>query len=1280
MNLLPDYPFKCNYFPTDDRLHKFYIPALERSTMFYRATGFFSSSALAIAAAGIARLISNNGQMRLLVGAELTTEDVDAIRNGAELKHIVDERVSLDVSRIEDHLLHARLEALAWLIAQGRLEIKVVLSLDKHGLPLSAIEAAPYFHIKMGLFIDQAENKLAFSGSSNESINGWQTNYEAIQVFTTWPVGEPGHTAYPSPQFLEPIERTLINIWNNQETGWIALDIPEALKQNLLKICPHEAPYLDPLEQIVPAQSECPTEPVPASEIAPIYSPAIERLMFKFIKEAPFLPNAQRIGVATSAVSPWPHQLRVAQEVIARFPERFLFCDEVGLGKTIEVGLVLRQLLITGRIKRVLILAPKSVIRQWQEELYEKLVLNIPRYDDGELKDVFGACLPYDLSNAWNSCSQVIASSQLVKRKDRQAELLDAEPWDLVIVDEAHHARRKDFLDERFRPNRLLELLYGAGGRPGLKDRTKGLYLLTATPMQIHPVEAWDLLKVLGLGGLWGAAQNNFLNFFNELRKPFEDRDWDFLLDLVADFNDPGNSLNPSLYEVLRRDVGLVEAEIVKDLPQSSNRKAMIAKLSNKAKIYLAELTKRSTPLRTMMWRNTRSLLKKYYQLGILTHKVPDRRPENIWISFREGPGSEWELYTRIEEYIADFYQKYEAERKGLGFVMTVYRRRLTSSFYAIQESLKRRLAFVKGLSVSALGLTDDDLEQDDLAFDIGEQLSDEDRLRFQGEIGYLEDFLHDLQRLGSDSKLETLLADLRNLFTRRETVLIFTVYTDTMDYLRDCLQPTYGSQIACYSGRGGERWTGRVWERCSKEVIKTKFREGEEIKILLCTESASEGLNLQTCGVLINYDMPWNPMRVEQRIGRIDRIGQVHDTVWIKNYFCQNTVEAIIYQRLSDRIQWFGDVVGELQPILQPIMHWVEQTIKTVAMMKGEQRARRLAQEIEAIRQELETKSLETLNLDEYLDQSTPRDTAEEIPITLPQLESMLVHSKALGHCFRPIADQPGVYQLVLDNQIHKVTFDPKTFDQKPYSLSLITYGNPLLDALLSKVEEPISSPQPKGISLLYTENPKIVSLCVDCENRGPRLIDTFANLIQIVSERTESDGFGAWKSEDAAQAREFLLKAYKDMQTRLKLVNQRQSRSAISAIRQEAASVLVRTALIELALSQQPDLFNERYQWGFGDAVVHALARYGKPYKALLVICGNAVPSASPSDPYFIALQGTSKESLHAKWEDQRRVGLALVKKYAAIIQSGGEVMLGEPKTHQHWIVVSGDEASGS
>ena len=138
-------------------------------------------------------------------------------------------------------------------------------------------------------------------------------------------------------------------------------------------------------------------------------------------------------------------------------------------------------------------------------------------------------------------------------------------------------------------------------------------------------------------------------------------------------------------------------------------------------------------------------------------------------------------------------------------------------------------------------------------------------------EIQYLEDLLRQFDNTGEDTKCAQFITTLRQELNDRESAIVFTQYTNTMDYLRNFLCSTSGNQVACYSGRGGELYRDGEWLTVRKEDIKHRFRAGE-VKILLCTESASEGLNLQTCGVLFNYDMPWNPMRVEQRFSRIGR------------------------------------------------------------------------------------------------------------------------------------------------------------------------------------------------------------------------------------------------------------------------------------------------------------------------------------------------------------------------------------------------------------------------
>ena len=657
--------------------------------------------------------------------------------------------------------------------------------------------------------------------------------------------------------------------------------------------------------------------------------------------------------------------------------------------------------------------------------------------------------------NLWDTCDVLLASSQLAKRSDRRKEVLAARPWDLLVVDEAHHARRKDFLQPTYRPNRLLSLLND------LKERDKyaGLLLLTATPMQINPLEVWDLLTVLGMGGRWGADEGAFLRFFGEMRKPFGQADWDFIFDMVDDYLAAGGELDPVFREQVASDLGPVKWATLEELPRRhGERGALLKQLGPKTRPHVIEMARRHTPLSRAIYRNTRDLLRKYREKGILKESVPTRRPEIKRVPMRPD---EQALYDRIEEYITQFYQKYENERRGLGFVMTVYRRRLTSSFWAIRCSLERRLKFLNGVAGVDTLLTDEDTEQEELDLDILEEAVDpadgaprpepdegppSQIKRFAAELAYVQDFIQELKQLSiADSKLEVLKAELNQVFKQRTTVLIFTQYTDTMDYLRDQLRHVYGSEVACYSGRGGEVWNGIAWVQTSKEAVKADFRSGK-IRVLIGTESASEGLNLQTCGVLINYDMPWNPMRVEQRIGRIDRIGQEYPVVWISNYFYQDTIEDQIYQRLADRIDWFEVVVGDLQPILAQ----VGEVTKRLAMLPASEREVQLEREIADLRERLQHREVESLDLDAYL-RVEDYQPGPPPPVTLVQLEDLLTHAQATGHLFQRHPDLANAYLLNWQGEQLPVTFSPACFDEYPTTVRFLSYGSPLLAEILS-------------------------------------------------------------------------------------------------------------------------------------------------------------------------------------------------------------------------------------
>jgi superfamily II DNA/RNA helicase len=208
------------------------------------------------------------------------------------------------------------------------------------------------------------------------------------------------------------------------------------------------------------------------------------------------------------------------------------------------------------------------------------------------------------------------------------------------------------------------------------------------------------------------------------------------------------------------------------------------------------------------------------------------------------------------------------------------------------------------------------DAEGDVLAPD--EALDLEQAALAQEEKDDIASLLEQIRQLPPDTKADRLSKELEKLRADGYSqTMVFTQYTDTMDFLRDELAAKTSLRVMCFSGRGGEvRETDGRWRTISREEAKRRFRTGQA-DVLLCTDAASEGLNFQFCGSLINYDMPWNPMRVEQRIGRIDRLGQQHAKIRIVNLHYEGTVEADVYMALRHRINLFESVVGRLQPIL---------------------------------------------------------------------------------------------------------------------------------------------------------------------------------------------------------------------------------------------------------------------------------------------------------------------------------------------------------------------------
>ncbi|MCC6497549.1 MAG: helicase, partial [Propionibacteriaceae bacterium] len=274
------------------------------------------------------------------------------------------------------------------------------------------------------------------------------------------------------------------------------------------------------------------------------------------------------------------------------------------------------------------------------------------------------------------------------------------------------------------------------------------------------------------------------------------------------------------------------------------------------------------------------------------------------------------------------------------------------------------------------------------------------------------------------------------------QQAIVFTQYTDTMDFLRGCLQNT-DLRVLCYSGRGGERLgLDKLWHPCSRDDVKREFRKGAA-DVLLCTDAAAEGLNFQFCGALINYDMPWNPMRVEQRIGRIDRLGQRHPVIRIVNLHYEDTIETDVYRALRERIGLFSRFVGKLQPILSSL----PRGIQGAALAKPGERDRQRADLVSRLEGDIRTAEDAGFDLDAITEGDLIEPERPAAPYGLHELDLILHRPDILppGIEVKPLGPKEYAYRAPGMAKPVRVTTDPDYFDDQPGSLELWSPGSPL-------------------------------------------------------------------------------------------------------------------------------------------------------------------------------------------------------------------------------------------
>ena len=595
--------------------------------------------------------------------------------------------------------------------------------------------------------------------------------------------------------------------------------------------------------------------------------------------QALYLQHAYRYdtlaGLSNARIEPAFHQIMVALQVLAKSRPRMILADEVGLGKTIEAGLIVKDLRARQLVDRVLIVVPPSLQWQWQQELRSKFNEDFEILDGAALKSLAGRG-----GNPWSKNHNVICSLSLARREDHTQRIVEA-GWDLVIFDEAHRIRRS------LHGKRVTSTL-GYQLADELKEGVDGLLLLTATPMQLHPYELYSLIELVepGICDSFEEYERNrqALPGLSAIAKDLHE--WDVL--------------------VARRQKSLIQFFSDYDLDLRSQD----------ARDHALEILDRQHPFARTMIRNRKA------DIGGFTQRCPELILVDMTVS-------EEELYEDVSRYLRKQYNLAQAKnQRAIGFLMVTYLKMLASSSTAVRAALQRRLTkLTKVLSVDIdtdtkkndhFVSSHDPRELSSAVSGTEHRVVSTDKRTLRAEIATLSELV---DRLGKarDSKASELLLTLRRDIPTGDKVIIFTQFLETQRFLQTMLT---------YHGYGVEIFNGSM-DQEEKDKAVIRFRERSQI--LVASEAGGEGRNFQFAHILVNYDLPWNPMKIEQRIGRLDRIGQKHD-ILIYNFACRGTIEENILDVLNTRIRLFEESVGSLDPILGDL----EEDIKSLVFHDG--------------------------------------------------------------------------------------------------------------------------------------------------------------------------------------------------------------------------------------------------------------------------------------------------------------------------------------------------------
>ncbi|MEN3284721.1 MAG: hypothetical protein V7607_5861 [Solirubrobacteraceae bacterium] len=577
---------------------------------------------------------------------------------------------------------------------------------------------------------------------------------------------------------------------------------------------------------------------------------------------------------AASRTERLPHQFKAVLKLLANPYGRLLIADEVGLGKTIEAGIILTELNARGPLDHILVACPSPLTQKWRSEMRDRFLIDFEVLDGPSFRDFVSS----DADGPSPEPRRVIASLELMRRAENLEALGTAAPSiDVVIVDEAHHMRNLGTAT-----NQLGEVLTGLG---------ETVLFLTATPLNLGRDDFFQLMRLLvpeefpQFDTFTALIEPNaHLNLaLRQLRATFPPRFADALEALTKVENTAfgGRFLRSGRY--LGARLILERGSQGEDVDRDD----------------VVRCQRNLVELNTLSHVFTRTRKREVQEL------FPTRRSATDMVTFTE---SERAFYDAVTEWALETY----AERAA-HLVAATFQRLAASCLPA----LGRRLTDVVRTGALAIGvdeaaeLADDDLGQAG-AFD--DAIAGHE-VELDVEMSAVERLLATWEAYGGtvDSKYDGFAEALRSSFDAgAERILVFSYFRGTIDYLAERLR---GLRIDGRSLQVLKLYGPLNSEERDRAVAS--FRDEAGPVVLLSSEVGSEGLDFQFCSRMFNYDLPWNPMRVEQRIGRLDRYGQTSEVIHIRNMIVSETIEERIFHRLYERIKIFESSIGDLEAIL---------------------------------------------------------------------------------------------------------------------------------------------------------------------------------------------------------------------------------------------------------------------------------------------------------------------------------------------------------------------------